>query len=102
MAGLKMAREAAAGPDLSAGLRDALSGWCDHLRALQGASPHTLRAYLADVTGFLSFLALHHGESLGTARVTAVSQSGMRAFMAHERGRGLGPRSLSRSLSAVK
>ena len=41
--------------------RDALARWLDHLRALDGAAANTLTAYARDVTGFLGFLADHHG-----------------------------------------
>ncbi len=81
---------------------DALATWLDHLRALDGASPHTITAYRSDVAGFLGFLHHHHGESLGLARLAAVSQPDMRAWMARERGRGLSGRSLARALSSVK
>jgi len=81
---------------------DALATWLDHLRALDGASAHTLTAYQTDVAGFLGFLHRHQGESLGLARLAAISQSDMRAWMAQERGRGLSARSLARALSAVK
>lgn len=86
----------------SAGAGDALARWLDHLKALDGASNHTLKAYQADVAGFLGFLHSHHGEGLGVARLSQVSQSDMRSWMAHERGRGLSSRSLARSLSSVK
>ena len=81
---------------------DALAHWLNHLRALDGASAHTLTAYRTDVAGFLGFLHAHHGESLGLARFACLDQSDMRAWMAHERGRGLSSRSLARALSAVK
>ena len=86
----------------SAGAGDALSRWLDHLKALDGASDHTLKAYQADVAGFLGFLHGHYGEGLGVARLSRVSQSDMRSWMAHERGRGLSSRSLARSLSSIK
>ena len=81
---------------------DALATWLDHLRAIDGASAHTITAYRTDVAGFLGFLHRHHGESLGLSRLAGLSQSDMRAFMAQERGRGISGRSLARSLSAVK
>lgn len=87
---------------LSPALRDALTNWLDQLTALDGAAENTVTAYRADVTGFLSFLASHHGESIGPARLARITQSDMRAWMANERGRGTASRSLARSLSAVK
>ncbi|PTV93882.1 integrase/recombinase XerC [Rhodobacter aestuarii] len=80
----------------------ALGRWLDHMRALKGASPHTLTAYRNDVSGFLGFLHLHYGESLGMERLGALTPSDMRAWMAYERNRGLSGRSLARALSAVK
>ena len=87
---------------LSPGLRDALVRWLDDVRAMDGASAHTIRAYAADVEGFLAFLSAHHGETLGARRIAALTQSDLRAFMARERARGLGARSLARALSAVR
>lgn len=87
---------------ISPAQRDALARWLDHLRALNGAAGNTLTAYAHDVTGFLAFLASHHGGGEGLAAVAQVDQSDLRAWMAHERGRGVAARSLARELSAVK
>lgn len=87
---------------LSPAMRDALSGWQDSLRALDGAAANTVAAYAADVTGFLAFLAQHWGEAPGIAAFARITQSDMRAWMAHERGRGIAARSLARELSSVK
>lgn len=81
---------------------EALAGWIDHVRAIEGAAAHTVTAYRADVAGFLGFLSEHHGEPMGLARLARVTPSDMRAFMAHERRRGTGARSLARRLSAVR
>ncbi len=87
---------------LSDGLRDRLAQWLDHERALKAASENTITAYTRDVSGWLAFLAHHLGEAIGPAKIGAVKLTDMRAWMAHERGRGVAPRSLARSLSAVK
>ncbi|MFC5737636.1 tyrosine recombinase XerC [Sinirhodobacter huangdaonensis] len=89
-------------PGFSPATGDALVRWLEQMRALDGASEHTIAAYRTDVAGFLGFLHGHHGESLGVARLGALEQSDMRAWMAHERGRGLSARSLARALSSVK
>ncbi len=83
-------------------LTDALAAWLDHQRALAGAAQNTLKAYQTDVLGFLSFMTQYNGDGLGLAPIARVTVRDMRAWMAHERGRGVGPRSLARSLSAVK
>ena len=82
--------------------RDALARWLEHLRALDGAAVNTISAYRHDITGFLVFLADHHGGSAGLGAIAGLSQSDLRAWMAHARGRGLSARSLARALSAVK
>ncbi len=87
---------------ISAGARDALSGWLDHLRALGNAADNTLEAYRADVTGFLAFLAEYQGGAPGCGALARVALREMRAWMAHERARGVSARSLARRLSAVK
>lgn len=85
-------------PEVSAALAD----WLAHLRALDGASENTIRAYGADVARYLGFLARHRGGTEGLAPLAALPVADLRAWMAHERDRGLGARSLARSLSAVK
>ena len=87
---------------LSPALTDAVARWLDHQRALAGAAENTLKAYQADVLGFLAFMAEHHGGQQGLAPVARLHVSDMRAWMAHERRRGTGARSLARRLSAVK
>ncbi len=87
---------------ISDGARDALSGWLDHLRALDNASDNTRAAYQADLTGFLSFTSTHLGGPQGRAALARIGLREMRAWMAHERATGLSARALARKLSAVK
>lgn len=87
---------------ISAALTDILGRWLDHQRALSGAADNTIKAYQADVMGFLAFMTQHNGEPQGLGPVARISVRDMRSWMAHERGRGVGARSLARSLSAVK
>ncbi len=87
---------------LSPSVRDAMQIWLTHLRAINGAADHTVKAYATDVGGYLAFLAQHHGGTFGTQTVVTVPLTDMRAWMAHERGRGVSARSLARALSAVK
>ncbi|MFT5743900.1 MAG: integrase/recombinase XerC, partial [Paracoccaceae bacterium] len=87
---------------ISPALSDALRGWLDHQKALNGAADNTLTAYQTDLLGFLSFMTQHYGEQQGLGPISAITVADMRAWMAHERGRGVAARSLARSLSAVK
>lgn len=81
--------------------RDALTRWLDHLRALDGAAAHTVKAYGTDVARFLGFMAGHRGPE-GLSAMTTLPPADLRAWMAWERERGLQARSLARALSAVK
>lgn len=83
-------------------LTSALAAWLDHQSALNNAADNTIKAYQADVMGFLAFMGEHHGGQQGLAPLARITVSDMRAWMAHERGRGVGARSLARQLSAVK
>jgi integrase/recombinase XerC len=87
---------------LSPQVQDALATWSRQLKALNGAAPNTVTAYLSDVTGYLLFLAVHRGGAEGLAGLAALPQGDLRAWMAYERARGLSARSLARSLSSVK
>lgn len=87
---------------ISAGARDALAGFLEHKRALDAASDNTIKAYQADISGFLAFMAVHLGGEAGRGALARVALSDMRAWMAMERDTGKGARSLARALSAVK
>lgn len=87
---------------ISPAARSAMAEWLDHMRALNGAADNTIKAYAADITGYLAFLAQHRGGTEGVRGLIALPQTDMRAWMAHERGRGVGARSMARALSAVK
>ena len=93
---------AAGGLMISPALRAAVARWLDHLRALDGAAVNTVKAYAADVHGFLGFLAQHRGMVEGVGVLAALPQTDLRAWMAAERARGVSARTLARSLSAVK
>ena len=87
---------------LSPALRDALSTWLTHIKALDGVATNTVTAYAHDVTGFLDFIARHRGATEGLAAYATIPQTDLRAWMAHTRARGVSARSLARALSAVK
>jgi integrase/recombinase XerC len=87
---------------LSPQVRDALMTWGLQLSAVHGRAENTVKAYVTDVTGYLHFMARHHGGTQGLAPLVAPSLSDLRAWMASERGRGVSARSLARALSSVK
>lgn len=87
---------------ISPACRDALQRWLNGQRALDGAADNTITAYQGDLTEFLSFMTLHHGDPQGLGALERITVADMRAWMAQMRGTGVGARSLARKLSAVK
>ncbi len=87
---------------ISPACRDALGTWLDGQKALAGAAANTIVAYRGDVSDFLSFMALHHGNPQGLGALERINVADMRAWMAHTRSGGVSARSLARKLSAIK
>ncbi|MEM1236745.1 MAG: tyrosine recombinase XerC [Pseudomonadota bacterium] len=79
-----------------------MAEWLAHERALKGSAENTIQAYSRDVSGFIAFMAEHHGGTEGLGPLSRISITDMRAWMSHERRRGVAARSLARELSAVK
>ena len=48
---------------ISPAAHDALQGWLDGQKALNGAAENTLSAYRSDVGEFLAFITEHNGQS---------------------------------------
>jgi integrase/recombinase XerC len=76
-----------------------LAAWCDHLAHERGLSPHTLRAYRADVAGFLNFAARHQG---GAADLGALDLLDFRAWLTARADGGAGRPARARAIAAVK
>ncbi len=89
-------------PPLAPGTDRLVCDWLAAKRAINGGAEKTIAAYRRDLSGFLGFLTTYKGQAATRASLARTSLSDMRAWMAHERQRGLSPRSLARSLSAVK
>lgn len=87
---------------ISPATESALGDWLAAGSALHGTAVNTVTAYRSDVAGFLAFLSAHLGHPPTPRALAGLGLADMRAWMAHERGRGVSPRSLARSLSAVK
>lgn len=87
---------------VSPACRDSLQTWLEGQKALSDTSQNTITAYQGDVTEFLGFMTLHHGQPQGLGALEKISVSDMRSWMAQMRGQGLSARSLARKLSAVK
>ncbi len=65
--------------------RDALQGWLDAQKALNGASDNTIIAYSRDVADFLTFMTQHKAEPQGLAPLARLTVSDMRSWMAFTR-----------------
>jgi integrase/recombinase XerC len=86
----------------AADLRDKLAGWHDFLRYEKNVSKHTLRAYIGDVTGFLSFLSGYHEKVPGLNDLSETSLRDFRAWLSRRAMDGAGAATRARSLSGVR
>lgn len=84
--------------DLSAALDD----WRDWLSREKQASPHTMRAYHADVAAFLTFLSGHLGQNVALNDLSDARLSDFRAWMSRQTIDGRAAASRARSLSGVR
>lgn len=79
-----------------------LSQWDDYLRFEKNMSPHTLRAYMADVSHFIHFMANHLGHPPGLNDLSTIALRDFRGWMARKTMDGTSNASRARSLSGVK
>lgn len=84
--------------DLSKHLKD----WEEFLRYERQVSKHTLRAYVSDISHFISFLTEHLGKSPSLNDLASVSITDFRAWMSRKARDGAGNTSRARSLSGLK
>ena len=85
-------------PDLS----DQIGKWMTWLKVEKNVSPHTLRAYINDVTQFLEFLHDHFDEAVGINTLSNVRLADFRSWLSRKSMDGLAASSRARSLSGVK
>jgi integrase/recombinase XerC len=75
----------------------------EHLEQERNLSPHTIRAYRADLKRFLDFLSGEfYGVPRGSLSPQAIDVLAVRSFLAHLSRTGVGKRSQGRMLSAVR
>lgn len=83
-------------------LRDKLERWQDYLQVEKYVSPHTLRAYTADVSYFIAFLTNHMAKEPCLDDLSNVSIRDFRSWMSRKAMDGASNASRARSLSGVK
>ncbi|GEE02463.1 tyrosine recombinase XerC [Gordonia spumicola] len=77
-------------------MSDVLERFAEHLRYEMGRSEHTIRAYLGDVRGLISFAGARGVE------LTAIDLPLLRAWLAEQTRRGAARTSIARQVSSVK
>lgn len=85
-------------PDLD----QAITDWKMWLKAEKNVSPHTLRAYTADITTFLGFLRAHFDTEISLNHLSEISLADFRSWLSKQAIDGLKATSRARSLSGVK
>ena len=83
-------------------LCDVLAQWQTFLRVEKNVSPHTLRAYISDVSQFLSFLSRHYAKAISINDLSGAAVRDFRAWLSQKAAKGNGAASRARSLSGVK
>ena len=83
-------------------LPDDVAAFDRHLSAERAVSPHTRKAYVADVGRFVSFLSAYVSREERELPAADVDPLAVRAFLAHLRGEGLSKGTVLRHLSALR
>lgn len=79
-----------------------LSEWTRYLGVEKNLSPHTLRAYAANVSQFVRFMALYTGEKPSLNNLSDFDLRGFRAWLSDLAMNDIQPASRARALSSVK
>jgi len=79
-----------------------ISAWVGHLGIEKQVSPHTLDAYIRDITQFTRFLSDHLGQPASLRDLETLKPLDFRAFMAARRNAGVESRTMARQLSAIR
>ena len=94
--------KAALGLAAAPALGETLAAWRQWLAGERRVSGHTLDAYLADVGGFLAFLADHLGRPPDLEDLRATHLADFRSWLSERAAAGLAAASRARALAAVR
>jgi integrase/recombinase XerC len=83
-------------------MKEHLRAFLRFLRLNRNVSPHTVRAYDSDVTGFLAYLVVHTGTAAVDLEPAAIDQDALRGFLADLYRQGQSRATASRKLAAVR
>ena len=83
-------------------MRALIERFLEHLADERGLSPHTLRAYRADLENLAAFLAVHLDRPAGSIVLADVDVQALRSFLAALSAKGVGKRSQGRTVAAVR
>ena len=87
---------------VQADFADSLKKWRDYLRYERNLSPHSLRAYQADILHFLRFLTQHLGKAPALDDLSDVHLRDFRSWLVQKANEGNSSRSRARSVSALR
>lgn len=88
--------------DTAPDLCEAVAKWQSWLKVEKNVSPHTFRAYTADLGQFINFLRGHYDGEVGLNTLSATSLADFRSWLSRKSIDGLAASSRARSLSGVK
>jgi integrase/recombinase XerC len=83
-------------------LANNIKDWWTWISDERRLSDHSLEAYRRDLSGFLTFLAGHRGETLSLATLEQIKRMDVRSWLAWRQKKGLSAVSTSRALSVVR
>lgn len=86
---------------LSADMQRYLRAFIKELQTVRRASPHSVTAYLHDISGFLAFLHRHQNQMIGATQLRVLEERDFRSWLAY-RAQTYAKSSNARALSAVR
>jgi len=79
-----------------------LGDWQQYLKSEKNVSKHTLRAYIGDISQFITFLANHKAQALNISDISGTNLNDFRSWMSRQAMDGRANASRARTLSGLK